>query len=323
MKENLLMNDEIVHLSTVAKIKTFFYPIFSSLYKFRMNIIHPVSKIEKKYKVSIVGIFKDEAPYLKEWVEYNRIAGIEHFYLYNNNSSDNYEEVLTPYVNSGIVTLLQWPKEHSQLECYCDAVNRFKSENQWIGFIDIDEFIVPCDFYRNSVYDYLSVFEKNRGSVIIYWKMFGSSGLISRDKKGLVCEDFVYSYPKTYVLGKCFYNTNYDFCPELKYNSGFHHYMWTKYNGRKIPPVNMDGNVCIFGVNRLFRNKNPIQINHYFTKSYDEYMEKHARGDVFYNHNHYDDSLFYRRDLRCSSVDYSIYRFLTKLKLKMGQNESE
>ena len=38
---------------------------------------------QKKYNVAVCTIFKNEAPYLKEWIEFNLIAGIEHFYLYN------------------------------------------------------------------------------------------------------------------------------------------------------------------------------------------------------------------------------------------------
>ena len=51
-------------------------------------------KYNKKYRISICGIFKNEAPFLKEWIEFHEMIGIEHFYLYNNNSDDNFEEIL-------------------------------------------------------------------------------------------------------------------------------------------------------------------------------------------------------------------------------------
>lgn len=66
-------------------------------YKLRMNMIR-VESMPKQYKVSVCAIFKNEAPYLKEWIEFNRIVGVEHFYLYNNNSEDNYEEIIAPYI---------------------------------------------------------------------------------------------------------------------------------------------------------------------------------------------------------------------------------
>ncbi len=61
---------------------------------FRLFLRHP--KYNKKYSITICGIFKNEASYLKEWIEYHEMIGIEHFYLYNNNSDDNYRDILQP-----------------------------------------------------------------------------------------------------------------------------------------------------------------------------------------------------------------------------------
>ncbi len=36
--------------------------------------------------MSLCAIFKDEADYLREWIEFHRIVGVEHFYLYNNSN---------------------------------------------------------------------------------------------------------------------------------------------------------------------------------------------------------------------------------------------
>ena len=33
------------------------------------------------YDLAVVAIFKDEARYLKEWLDYHLLAGVEHFYL--------------------------------------------------------------------------------------------------------------------------------------------------------------------------------------------------------------------------------------------------
>ena len=50
------------------------------------------------YNLAVAAIFKDEAPYLREWLDYHLLAGVEHFYLYNNDSTDDYAEMLKPYV---------------------------------------------------------------------------------------------------------------------------------------------------------------------------------------------------------------------------------
>jgi len=56
-------------------------------------------------KVSIVSIFRDESKYLKEWIEFHLLVGVDKFYLVNNNSIDNFNEVLSPYILSGVVEL--------------------------------------------------------------------------------------------------------------------------------------------------------------------------------------------------------------------------
>ena len=65
-----------------------------------------------QYKVTICAIFKNEGPYLREWLEYHMMIGVEHFYMYNNCSDDDYLTILKPYIDDNIVTLIDWPKLH-------------------------------------------------------------------------------------------------------------------------------------------------------------------------------------------------------------------
>lgn len=67
-------------------------------YKVLKTIFRKKASDDKKYYVSICGIFKDEAFYLKEWIEYHKKAGVDHIYLYNNNSTDNYLTIIKPYL---------------------------------------------------------------------------------------------------------------------------------------------------------------------------------------------------------------------------------
>src|SRR5262245_23964419 len=69
-----------------------------------------------KYQLTICAIFKNEKKYLKEWIEYHRLIGVDHFYLYNNNSSDHPLELLLPYIKTGIVTVIAWPDALAQAE---------------------------------------------------------------------------------------------------------------------------------------------------------------------------------------------------------------
>lgn len=307
--------DEPLKTGIKYTLKKTYHFLRSSLYRLQLAGVKK-ENARKKYNVSVCAIFKNEAKYLKEWIEFNSIIGIDHFYMYNNNSEDDFLSVLSPYVEMGRVTLIDWPHNQKQMECYMDCIERFSSETKWIGFIDIDEFIVPKS--TDNIYDFLEQFEKNRGSVKIYWRLFGSSGMMDRDANGLVSEDFTVCWPKYCSIGKCFYNTAFGFDKDSSYCSQLHHKLWTKEGNTDIPPVNVFGKFSFLGIEKAKSSDFPIQINHYFTKSYSEYVEKKAKGDVYFEINPHDEEYFYEHEMKCTDTDYSAYKYLIKLKKKMG-----
>lgn len=319
IKQNKYFINDIQSTSTIkyiakrciSLVESFYYKCYQYLYK--------NSTKEKKYNVSICAIFKNEAPYLKEWIEFNNIVGVDHFYMYNNNSEDDYEAVLKPYIKGGLVTLIDWPKNQKQMECYQTCIRDFSGETKWLGFIDIDEFIVPKS--TDSIYEFLKTFENKAGAVNLYWKLFGTSGRIDRDLSSLVCEDFTVCWPKYCDIGKCFYNTAFGFDSESKYAKQLHHRFWANYKGKNIPPVNAFNHICVGDRNIADVSDFPIQINHYFTKSYKEYAMKRSKGDVYFEINPHDEEYFYEHEMKCSSTDYSAYKYLVKLKLRIKSHE--
>ena len=68
------------------------------------HVIAP-GDVGKFYQLAACLIFKNGAAYLKEWLDFHRLVGVEKFFLYNNDSSDEYEQVLAPYIAQGIVTV--------------------------------------------------------------------------------------------------------------------------------------------------------------------------------------------------------------------------
>ena len=114
----------------------------------------------KKFTLSVCAIFKNEARYLKEWIEYHRLIGVDHFYLYENNSKDKYRVALNPYIKKGIVTLISWPdyfESHAgefepqwvlstMVSAYEHAI-RFQAvgETKWLTILNINEFLLPSN----------------------------------------------------------------------------------------------------------------------------------------------------------------------------------
>lgn len=79
------------------------YPLKNVFYKMLVKWIIRKQPTSKKYKIVLCAIFKNEGRFLKEWIEYHRLIGVDHFFMYNNNSTDNYIEILSKYINEGIV----------------------------------------------------------------------------------------------------------------------------------------------------------------------------------------------------------------------------
>ncbi len=171
---------------------------------FVTSVFGKIIAVEKfKYKVSVASVFKDEGPYLREWIEYYLLLGVEHFYLYNNHSTDDFREVLNPYIERGIVELFGWDYSYAnirewgpiQTEAFRDAVNRSKKVTDWLAIIDIDEFIVPKK--DSNLKNLLKHYDDYAG-LMLHWQMFGHSDLWDIPQNKLLIEALVYRTPSDY-----------------------------------------------------------------------------------------------------------------------------
>ena len=53
---------------------------------------------DPEHFLAFTSIFKNENTYLGEWLEYHRIVGVDHFYLYDDDGSPEARELLQPYI---------------------------------------------------------------------------------------------------------------------------------------------------------------------------------------------------------------------------------
>jgi hypothetical protein len=128
------------------------------------------------YYLSVTAIFRDENHWLEEWIRYHHYLGVEHFYLYNNDvDRTDADRILQPYIDSGLVDSIPYPGQFRQLSAYQDVLKYQAHGSYWMGFLDLDEFIVPKNF--DSIPKFLEKYETEK-EIAVHWNIFGSGGLI-------------------------------------------------------------------------------------------------------------------------------------------------
>lgn len=163
-----------------------------------------IEKEENKYKLAVCAVFQNEDFFLKEWLEFHKLMGVEHFYLYNNLSTDSYQEILSPYIKAGVVSLVDWPVEsHNQQEylnllqlpVYNHALEIAKHEAEWIAFIDLDEFLFPI--HHSNLIALLENYRSFAG-LAVNWQLYGTSWLQNLPDNGLIIENLILKAPTDY-----------------------------------------------------------------------------------------------------------------------------
>lgn len=258
-----------------------------------------------KVDLSICAIIKNEGRYLKEWLEYHLMVGIECFFLYDNESTDNTFEILKPYIDNGIVLYNKIMGGGMQIPVYNDCIIRYGKFSKWLAVIDADEFILPeC----GNIQRFLEFYEEQPG-VCINWVMFDSNGYENSPKDKLVTESYTRVHKdfcednmhvKTIVqprFVKYYVNPHYPLFKffKEKVNENFEkvHLAWTKPEQYSIKK---------------------IRINHYFSKSKEEYIEKIQRGMADSNNfRPYED---FRVNFLDGIYDSSMKKYISELRCR-------
>ena len=160
-----------------------------------------------KYYLSLTAIFRDEAPFLKEWIEFYKLMGVEHFYLYNHLSKDNYLEVLDPYIKDGTVELTNFTHEpvdtgdfyELTYKAYRDAAIKSKNDAEWLIIVDSDEFLYPVQ--AQNLVEVLKKYD-DYASVMADWRFFGSGDVKKIPEDKLMIESLTMSENAKTTWGK-------------------------------------------------------------------------------------------------------------------------
>jgi len=133
-------------------------------------------------EVAVCAVFKDEGPYLREWVLFHMAQGVQRFYLYDNFSCDHMLWNLEDLVCSGIVKIIPWPFDYcdcrgfDEMRCcaYMNCIENIRNKVRWCAFLDCNEFLFLKSCFPLNVF--LKKF-KEYGAVAVNRQVFGTSNI--------------------------------------------------------------------------------------------------------------------------------------------------
>ena len=277
----------------------------------------PVPLANPRYKLAMCAIFRDEARFLKEWIEYYLMLGVEHFYLLNHMSKDNPEAVLQPYIERGLVTLTyemrapQAGQSHIpyQIEFYKRTNEQVENTVEWLACFDIDEYLVPLQ--DDNIVQLLERYP-DYAAVSFNWVVFGTGGVQGVPGDKLMIETLnkrshrMHGAFKTIRRPRCMADTRSAHRPFLQVG-----FMWC-HEDKKL--------LCWNDKNCTPPQRPQVaHINHYYLKDRDFIATKKTRVHCGKKSKEEWDKI----DAEYSAVeDTTIHRFVPELRRRMGFDTS-
>jgi hypothetical protein len=216
---------------------------------------------------SVCASYQNEAPFLREWVEFHLLVGVEKFFLYDNASQDKeaHFEVLAPYVEDGSVEVRDWPQLPGQVQAFQHCLRDQRGKSRWLAFFDLDEFLFSPT--GQPIPELLVDYERWPG-LVVNRATFGTSGHRTRPP-GLVIENYVRRSPEPASIKSIVYPQRTLRCLNPH---GF------AYSAGGMPVDEQERPVD--GLLGESFTMSRVRINHYWTKSEEECARKFERMTV-------------------------------------------
>jgi hypothetical protein len=213
--------------------------------------------------LAVGAIFRDEARYLPEWLEFHRQYGVERFYLYENDSTDDWNDALAPF--RSVVELRHWPEHPGQMSAYTDCVRRHRWDTRWLALIDVDEFLFSPT--GRSLPEVLRDF-RWVAAVAVNWRCYGPSGHEMPTNTSTV-QTYTYRARDDHPLNRHVKSIVFPAAAALPVRSSH----FCRVYGRFVGERNDDTQ----GAFRDPPTTDQLRINHYIARSAAEWRWKHER----------------------------------------------
>lgn len=215
------------------------------------------AELDCKYYSAVILLIKNENRYLREWLDWHLGLGFAHVYIYDNGEEEHVQEIIDGYTAEvqQKISVIDWTGHHNhiQQDAYNHFMENYKADVHWGLFIDSDEFLRFTDGETTDVNTFLKNYED-------YTEVWGYE--VEYDANGQE------KYEDKPVRER--------FTRQTDVREGFY---WKNF----IQPNRIDGFLMHYAYydttkHLLFRNdennKNLFVIDHYYTKSWEEWQIK-------------------------------------------------
>jgi len=247
--------------------------------------INPPDPRDGRHGIAIVTMLKDEEAYVDEWLTFHRAVGVRHFIIYDNGTTDQTLNIVKARLSPDELTLMPWAGRmidmsegselNNQVVASAHAILNFGSAFRWMAFIDVDEFLVPKS--ANTIEEAITAVN-GFPNISLPWHMFGTGGHKTKPAGGVLKN---YTARSSEPISRRKNATNFkcivDPCEITEVS--VHHFETRTYGERTC---NDEGNVFSRKERKSpsFYSSANLQLNHYYTKSIEEFEEKIRRGPV-------------------------------------------
>ena len=221
--------------------------------------------------LTLAAVIRDQEYYVKEWLAFHHLVGVERFVIVLHKCSDKTEEKIRelPFRDKIHIHRIVNDEQFVQLGTYLWILNYYGQSTRWMMFIDSDEFFFGTreDDLKTILADY-----ERHGGLAAHWLEFGSHNHVLKPK-GLSIEAFTqravdnhgahYSF-KSVIQPHCF----------QKFLSP--HLAVTK--PMTVTEDHRETSVNWVWIGDRRPTHEVVRVNHYHVRSMEDWIERYKRG---------------------------------------------
>jgi hypothetical protein len=134
-------------------------------------------RARRQHFLAALAVMRNEAPVIREWIESHLREGIEHFYLIDHGSTDDWRERIADHLKAGRVSVIVGRGDNVD-DVRVDGARAALRACEWLLILDLDEFTYVRG--EGTIADFLRTLPSDVAQVKVPWLIFGTNSNIEQ-----------------------------------------------------------------------------------------------------------------------------------------------